>query len=311
MMLRSIWMKWDQFWFKPESTVPISCYRIVFGLLLLTYGFAYLYPELFTFYGENRAITQQLASLWWKNPGIDLLLFWPKEDTWLTVWYALFMIASFSLAVGFCTRACAFLVWLMLVSMHHDTFVYTNGGDVLMRLSAFYLIFSYAGSLYSIDSILFKTRNDLELLLCKPPWAQRLLQLQLTAIYFQCFWTKLSGKVWLDGSAVYYILKTDHYSHLGLAQLSSNFLLCQLLCWFTLATEFSLFTLIWFKRTRYFALALGVLFHFGIDLCMNLPMFEYYFIALFLLFLDDAEVRRIFAFTATLLKRKRTNATPA
>ncbi len=311
MILQKIWMHWDEFWFKPQSTLPISCYRIVFGLLLLAYGAAYLYPELFTFFGDYRAVTQPSAALWWRNPGIDLLLFWPKGDFWLTSWCALFIIASFSLTLGFCTRASAFVVWIMLVSMHHDTFVYTNGGDVLMRLSAFYLIFSYAGSLYSIDSIVFKTMTDFEQVLCRPPWAQRLLQLQLTAIYFQCFWTKLLGNVWLDGSAVYYILKTDHYSHLGLTQVSSNFLLCQLLSWFTLATEFSLFTLIWFERTRLLALALGVLFHFGIDLCMNLPMFEYYFIALFLLFLDDADIRRILASTASIFKRKRTTATPA
>ena len=306
-MFQSLWAKWDLFWFKPRSTTAISLYRIVFGVLLLIYAIVYLPSELPVFWGESRAISRNTVSTWWQYPLLDLLLFWPKGEGGMNAWYAVFIVASLSLAVGFLTRASAFVVWIWLLSMHHDTFIYANGSDVLMRLSAFYLIFSYAGSKYSIDARLFAQSNSglqTASTVAKPPWAQRLFQLQLSAIYFQCFWTKLFGTVWLDGSAVYYILKMDHYKHVDLSIISSQMWLCQMLSWFTLATELSLFTLIWFKRTRKFALLLGVAFHIGIDIAMNLPMFEYFFVAIYLLFLDDDDWNRITNFFARISKRK-------
>lgn len=305
-MLPTLWKKWDRFWFRPQSTAAISLYRIAFGILLLIYALAYLPVELPIFWGPRRAISQNTVSLWWHYPMVDLLLFWPRTEAWMTVWHAVFIAASVALTVGFLTRASAFFVWLWLLSMHHDTFMYANGGDVLMRLSAFYLIFSYAGAKYSVDARLFaKTQRDLQTGSAdeKPPWAQRLLQLQLSAIYFQCFWTKLFGKVWLDGSAVYYILKMDHYKHAELGFISSNFWICQMLSYFTLATEFSLFTFIWFKKTRKFALLLGLIFHLGIDISMNLPMFEYFFVAIYLLFLDDEDFQQIAGFFSGFRKR--------
>lgn len=302
-MLKTMWNLWDQFWFRPQSVTAICLYRICFGLLLIAYSIIYLPSEIPIFWGAHRAISLSTVACWWTHPLADVLLFWPREDGWMIIWYMIFLVFCVTLTVGFMTRLSAFIVWLWLLSIHHDTFIYANGSDVLMRLSAFYLIFSFAGDKYSVDEKLSKTEKNVASSL-KPPWAQRLLQLQLSAIYFQCFWSKLQGKVWLDGSAVYYILNMDHYKHFEVAFISSQFWICQILSWSTLVIEFSLFSLIWFRKTRKVVLIAGVIFHVSIDITMNLPMFEYLFLAMYILFLDEDDFRRLFHFLSACFGTK-------
>ncbi|MBX9722200.1 MAG: hypothetical protein K2X81_12445, partial [Candidatus Obscuribacterales bacterium] len=49
--------------------------------------------------------------------------------------------------------------------------------------------------------------------------------------------------------------------------------------WYTLVIEFAMWTFVWFRETRYYIL-IGTLFlHLGIDVAINLPVFEWAFIA--------------------------------
>ncbi len=58
----------------------------------------------------------------------------------------------------------------------------------------------------------------------------------------------------------------------------------------TLAIELALFTLIWWKKTRYPVLLLGTIFHMCIDITMNIPVFEYIMIASYINFLKPVDV---------------------
>jgi hypothetical protein len=60
--------------------------------------------------------------------------------------------------------------------------------------------------------------------------------------------------------------------------------------WFTLALEFSLGTLIWFRRFRYPLLLLGLLFHLCIEYALNLPMFSWDVIIGYILFVDPSDL---------------------
>ena len=45
--------------------------------------------------------------------------------------------------------------------------------------------------------------------------------------------------------------------------------------WFTLAIEFALGVLIWFKELRYPLLAAGVVLHLSLEYTMNVPLFQW------------------------------------
>ena len=62
--------------------------------------------------------------------------------------------------------------------------------------------------------------------------------------------------------------------------------------WASLVIEAGLGIGIWFKELRYPCLIAGVFLHLGIDYTMNIPLFEWVSMSLFILFVDVTEVRR-------------------
>jgi hypothetical protein len=62
--------------------------------------------------------------------------------------------------------------------------------------------------------------------------------------------------------------------------------------WFTLALEFSLGVLIWFRLFRYPLLLLGLLFHLGVEYALNLPMFSWDVLTAYVLFIHPADLDR-------------------
>ena len=65
--------------------------------------------------------------------------------------------------------------------------------------------------------------------------------------------------------------------------------------WFTLAVEFSLGVLVWFKELRYYILAAGVLLHLGLEYSMNVPMFQWIALSVYITFVDGADLARAWA----------------
>ena len=51
--------------------------------------------------------------------------------------------------------------------------------------------------------------------------------------------------------------------------------------------------LIWFRRFRYPLLLLGLLFHLCLESAFNLPMFEWDVLTAYVLFIDPADLKRL------------------
>ena len=56
--------------------------------------------------------------------------------------------------------------------------------------------------------------------------------------------------------------------------------------------EFSLAALVWVRRLRYPLLAAGLLLHLGIEVSMNIPIFEWVMVSAYVLFLRPEDLRR-------------------
>lgn len=218
----------------------------------------------------------------------------PSGEPWLNLYFLALLLVTASLIVGFQTRLSSILVFAGLMSLSNRNFFIDNAGDDLMRISCFFLMFSNAGAAYSVDRWrrVRSGKDGAEHTPCSP-WAQRLLQLQVAYLYAETFLLKLPGEGWQNGTAIYYAL---HYIELRRFDLRYVFYYLwqiKLATYGTLVGEFLLWTAIWFRKTRYWVIAAGMSLHFGINLAMQFPIFQYVMIASLMIFFYPEDVERV------------------
>lgn len=287
-MSQHLWKIWNDIWFVPKSPLPMAVYRIFFGLLVIA-DLALLCPNLETYFGPNGLITWTTASQYLQPYAFTLLQFLPESNQWFAGFIVVVMLAAISLTLGLFTRLSAFVVLLGLISLENRNPLIWNSGDTLLRLGAYYLMFSHAGNALSFDRLICKRG---EVVQEWSPWAQRLLQFQVVLIYFCAFWSKAAGEFWLNGTAVYFVLHFQEFTRVPISLISDNLWLCKLLTWYALVAEASMFTLIWFRKLRYFVLASIALMHLGIELTMNIPIFEWLMIASLVVFVYPEDLQK-------------------
>ncbi|MGD9511678.1 MAG: HTTM domain-containing protein, partial [Geminicoccaceae bacterium] len=179
------------------------------------------------------------------------------------------------------------VVFVGLVSIGHRNPLILHGGDTLLRIIAFYLILAPAGAALSVDRLIGLARGTAPAQPpLAPPWAQRLLQLQVAFVYAMTVLLKLKGGAWVDGTALYYTSRLEEFHRFPMPFVADSMLLVNLLTYWTLATELSLAFLIWVPGLRKFVLINGVLLHLGIEYSMNVPLFAFTMIIAYITFVD-------------------------
>jgi len=292
MKFRELLQAWNDFWFTPQSASVMGLFRILYGLHVIEYC-VLIAPDLLTWFGARGVLSQQTAWNIMGLPCINLIGYWNLSDPQIQVFFGVFFIAAVCLTLGLFTRTSALLVYLGLVSFHHRNTFIINGGDVLLKLCAFYLIISAAGAAFSIDRLIRKCRegNQQQPVLASI-WPQRLLQIQIALIYMHAFFSKLDGATWLNGTAVYYTMKQVEFTRFSIPFVSDSLPLSRMLSWGTLLVEFAMWALVWFKQLRYPILLATLGFHLGLELTMNLPIFETLMMACLVVFIFPEDLDR-------------------
>lgn len=292
--------KWDSFWFKPQSPLPMAVFRILFSLVLLENLLVHIWPDFDIYYSQNNLIPIQdmIARYWHNDHMFDALLLFPNQDQYIYGTFYVLVGATVCLSMGLFTRLSAWLVFLLLMSFGNHFELNQNAGDNYMRLAAMCLAFSNCGDALSIDSLIKCMRQDWRVTGFYPiysaPWAQRLLQLQLMIAYAHTWICKIEGFRWNEGTATYFATRYDDVMRFPLPHFVDQLWFYQATTWGTLLIEFVLWNLIWWKPARYWVMLSGLMLHLGIEYCMNLPMFEWNFMFTYILFIDPADFSRWF-----------------
>jgi uncharacterized membrane protein YphA (DoxX/SURF4 family) len=294
MTLRKIWHVWRTFWFEPKSPLPIAIFRIFFGILILQSVLIHTLPATSFWYGNHGLMSIDTVKefFWFNDPCFDLLPLFSYSDQGISLFFTILTAASVCLTLGLFTRLSAVIVCLFLISMHHHQPYNINGGDSYLRLASIFLAFSSCGAMLSLDRLwqrllVYPAPNPL----CSP-WAQRMVQVQLAIVYWQTFCCKIVGPQWLDGTAVYYATRLDDMMKFGPSMLLNNIWMCKLLSWGTLLIEFGMWSLVWLPELRYFFLVGALFLHLGIDMTINLPVFEWAFICSLVTFVYPEDLSR-------------------
>lgn len=271
---------WNDFWFKPVDTRQYAALRITFGGLSAVY-FIQLWPYIATQFsgsgwlGNIRQIAEQNGGSW-------SLLFLQAGEQAMTLAYSVIIIgilSAFLLMLGWQSRIAAGITWLVWVSLWNRNPLLMDGDDAVLKIMCFYLLLSPCGNCWSVDAYRHKMPQQAAV------WPLRLMQFQIALIYFVSGWVKFYSPEWQEGTVMQYVLVHPHYSRWDawavIDQPMTQAILAGL-AWFIRWWEelFSVFLLN--AYTRKYSLIIGVLFHLGLLLTMNLRWFVLIMLALYL-----------------------------
>jgi hypothetical protein len=292
--------RWRGFFFTPQSPIAVALYRIFFGIMLLLTNLLVYGPYLLDWYGPEAINRTESISRFchFAEPRFDLLLLFPLSDSWILVFWRLYLIAVVLLTIGLWTKYSSIVVSLGLISLHNHQPFTADGGSCMLRLCSIYLVFADAGGALSIDRLIKRFRQPTLGDQSRPkpsaPLGQRMIQIQIAIAYWQSFCSKISGLEWLDGTAIYYAVRLQDVARYArcLPWLFNSLVFCKLLNWYSLVVEFAMWALVWFKDLRYYVLLAAILLHLGIDYSLRLFMFEWVMITAYINFVDPQDLTR-------------------
>jgi hypothetical protein len=305
-MFKQLYQGISSFFFTPAPINIICIYRILVGLVAFAWGLL-LTPTFFVWFGQHGLLSINTARALGlgSHSAINPIVWFNPSDSTLVSMLCLYFAASLCVAMGCCTRFSTILTWLLMVAFCNRNPFILNGGDALLRLNLFILIFAPAGRMYSIDNWLRVHFNpDKQLPALYEPWTQKLLQVQLAILYWESFWGKLNGSDWWNGTAVYYVTHLVEFHFLPVPWLFDQLWICKLLTWGTLIFEMSMWSLIWLKPFRYWLLLIGIFFHMGLNWALNIPMFQFIVLSNYILFVEYADLQNTLAWAKKKLFNK-------
>jgi hypothetical protein len=271
---------WERFWFAPQPTSTLALVRIAFGVVALAWT-ASLAPDLTAFFGPHGLLPQPpafSAASW----GVLQV----ASPMWLvTLLWALMLLGSLGLIVGYRSRLSSLVVLVGVLSFERRNPYVFNGGDGLIRVLALYLVLSPSGAALSLDRL--RRGGDPWAFRQRAPWGLRLMQLQLSLIYLSAVWDKLQGHTWPAGTALSYALRLDDLHRFAVPSPMADWpAVVAILTWATIAIELSAGTLIWIPRLRPWVIAAGVALHLIIGWSMRVGFFTVGMLVLYLAFMS-------------------------
>jgi len=121
--------------------------------------------------------------------------------------------AAVLLAFGWQSRFAMFLCWAMLVGIHNRNAMILHGGDQMMRIFAFWMMFLPVGSRWSVDAACAKLRaygNPVPDSTLSVGTAA--LMIQGAVVYFTTAALKTGKEWWAEGTALWYALQIDQFT---------------------------------------------------------------------------------------------------
>ncbi len=300
MSLRQIWTSWCNFWFVEASPIPIALFRIAMGLLVIVF-YWWISPEATTFFGQHAIATPETVARL-QSSSLDLLTAFSVDDFWLRFTLKVLLVCGICLTFGVFSRLCAFVIYLIILSLDSRNHFVLNSGIGIMCYLCLFLVISRCGEALSVKrlvSIWALPKPDVGAAQDGSVLAQRLIQVQLCLIYWGASCWKLNGQSWLDGSAIFYTTHLVQFQRFTVPYVLDHMWTSRLLTWFTLLFETTFPFLVWIKEFRYPLLLIGAIFHLGMDWVLVIPLFQEVMLCCYICFIDPADLGKCM----TLIKK--------
>ena len=269
----------SSFWNEPIRAERVAALRIGIALVLLwDILFTYM-PLAGDFFGAGSLGSPEVFAGFRPQPRWSLLR---GIESPVLLQGALFIwtIAAVTLLIGFIPRISAAICWAMSISIIGANYYLHNSGDNVRTISLFYLMLTPCGAAWSFPKQPEPDSKHSPIFVTA--WPVRLLLVQLACIYFVNGIYKVTGSEWRDGNVLQWVLGNLAWTRMSAAQLPLPGFVAQIMTWTVLIWELGFPLLIMLPWARKYVLWLGVSFHIGTAVTLNLGPFPFYMMCLYL-----------------------------
>jgi uncharacterized membrane protein YphA (DoxX/SURF4 family) len=288
---------WNTFWYTPADPALLGIIRILVGsMLLYTHGIWGL--ALDDFFGPSGWISRDLVDVV-ENDQLVYSFWWLVPPGWLWAAYALAMTALFCFTIGLLTRFTSVLALAVVISFAHRVPEALFGLDKISGVLTFYMAVGPSGAALSVDRWLARRKQARA---SSPPhgsalanFTLRLIQVHMCIIYLFAGLAKLQGPAWWTGQAMWLAFGNLEYQSLDMTWLAWHPWMVEFLTHLTALWELSFCVLIWIPLLRPLELALSLVMHLGIGLCLGLWTFSLMMLFGCAAFLPPEKVGRLVA----------------
>lgn len=256
--------------------------RILFGIVCLCKIFL-LFKNRYEYFGTNGFYPYNS----WKNnlkKNKHFCVFHYLTPNNFSVDFVLFFgaISSFFLTIGFCTEISCFVTFCLISSLNGRNEFIFNGGDSLLRIMLFFLIFSNCGFYISIDNIIHGRKQFDRLI---DPEVVRLMQIVVLKVYFQSFYSKLLySDFWRKGTGLYYSMNIAMVNRYNISPYINKYFFIVLNYVILLAESLLVLGLI-FKETSTICVFILIFMHLLFEIFLRINLFGIIMVACLLLYL--------------------------
>ncbi len=274
----------NQYLFGYTSGYSLALIRIFVGSLSFFSWLAIL-PWMEDWYFESGFLPHAFIKKYAGDGNFNPLMWWPSDNL-VRVVFALLLLSSLGVILGYRTRISCWIMFICTVVLHHRNPIILNSGDTLLRQAMFLLALSQCGAVWSLD----QKRTGIEEIRV-PVFPQRLIQVQLAVMYLTTVIHKLRGTMWLEGSAAWYPPRLTEFQRFPVPPFMDAPPFLQIGTWGTLIVEVALATLIFSKPYRKWVVLAGIALHLGIEYRFNIPWFAFICTSLYVSHYDGDEVK--------------------
>lgn len=283
----------------PAGVVGVSGTRAVLGLVGLMFYISQ-YADRDYLFGPDAVLPWREFVAQLHNDGSFSLYAWSSSEAWFQLVFHLGLITALMVTLGIGGRAGLACHWVFLWSLYERQPVVLDGGDNLAYLVLPMLLATRCYDRFSLPSGV-ATRLARRLPTQVRSLATPLHNLgvvaiasQMCLVYVVSGLYKVQGRMWQDGTALFYVLRVPEFTFPGVSHFvyDNDFLVVA-------GTYITVFFLVYFPlgvlvpALRPWAAAMSISFHIAIALFMGLTGFALTMIACDLVFLDKELGRAI------------------
>lgn len=272
-IIKKIWTYWENFWWADIDGRSVVATRVTFGLSAI--GVTALRFWNMDLYNEK--------SLALKNEALNLMdpftvpllswNFWP--DSWALFMQIILMILLVLFTLGWTRRPFIFAAWVIHIGFMQRNFSASMGVDTMILVFLLYLSFVQVWKKANYDGF---SRIMI-----------KMIQVHLAIIYFYTGLEKLRGSSWWEGSALWLVFNNTQITLWDLTWMAHFPVALALFAHTTVLFELFFPAFIINPKTKFLWLGLGIFFHLGIAVTLDLWGFSGLMLSQYFLYIRKEE----------------------